>query len=202
MSCPAPWLPKMSALIPGLNMHLSHQPVVIIENIPGLTLTLDYITPEKELITFIDSKPWSNKLSRRTQHYGYEYNYRSTDVKKTQPLSGPILELGSKLISGNLQCIVNEYIQNQGISPHVDSFNFGPVIYSLTLGSPCNMELTKGRQKKVLLLRPRSLLKLSGEARYQWKHSIPKSATYTKGRLIVSKLPSYRRVSVTYRTVP
>lgn len=43
----------------------------------GLTYIRDFITEKEEsdLITFINSMEWNNDLSRKTQHYGYKYNY-------------------------------------------------------------------------------------------------------------------------------
>lgn len=60
-----------------------------------LALQPDVISVEKEaeILTWLDSQPWSNKLQRRTQHYGYGYNYRSKKLVPGPPLEGPILEL-------------------------------------------------------------------------------------------------------------
>ena len=107
------------------------------------------------------------------------------------------------------QCLVNEYIANQGISPHVEDPNaFGEVISSLSLSGSCYMtmrstpELGDQKETKIFLER-RSLLILSGEARYKWKHGItctrilpdPTSGcTFKRGK-------NYRRVSLTFRRV-
>jgi alkylated DNA repair dioxygenase AlkB len=57
---------------------------------------------------------------------------------------------------------------------------------------------TKTFEKKRLLLEPRSLLIMTGEARYKWTHGIPKADTDEwNGKLI----PRSRRVSLTYRTI-
>lgn len=52
-------------------------------NIPGLTYISSYIPIEyaSELIQLIDANTWNLDLKRRTQHYGYKYDYtvRSID---------------------------------------------------------------------------------------------------------------------------
>src|SRR5262245_12920410 len=72
--------------------------------------------------------------------------------------------------------IVTEYEPGQGIARLVDCLPcFDETIGSLTLGSACVMEFTriKSREKIPLFLGPRSLVVLSGEARYDWRHAIP-----------------------------
>ena len=66
------------------------------------------------------------------------------------------------------QVIINEYKPGQGISPHIDCEScFGPRIFSLSLGSQVIMEFTQdGNPKKEILLTPRSLVMMYGEARY------------------------------------
>ena len=57
---------------------------------------------------------------------------------------------------------------------------------------------SKTFEKKSLLLEPRSLLIMTGEARYQWTHGISKSdVDEWKGKVIKRT----RRVSLTYRTI-
>ena len=46
-------------------------------DILGLKYISNYIsiTHEDELLKLIDSQNWNLDLKRRTQHYGYKYNY-------------------------------------------------------------------------------------------------------------------------------
>lgn len=44
---------------------------------------------------------------------------------------------------------------------------------SLSLGSPALMNFENGDQNVEIALQRRSLIILSGDARYKWKHSIP-----------------------------
>jgi alkylated DNA repair dioxygenase AlkB len=74
------------------------------------------------------------------------------------------------------QLIINEYLPGQGISRHVDCVPcFGDTVASLSLGSTCEMkfEHVSSGKSGSMILAPRSMLVLSGEARYDWMHSIP-----------------------------
>lgn len=134
----------------------------------GLTLRSDYVSAqeEKDLMEFIDSKPWNLQLSRRTQHYGFEYAYSMSSVDHSKRLGDlPPLFVGvlKKIIDSGLinresnQAIVNgplpsllyrislhyvlEYLPGQGISKHIDKAPlFGDVVISLRRASllpPC-----------------------------------------------------------------
>ena len=73
------------------------------------------------------------------------------------------------------QMIVNSYAPGQGISPHIDLAAFGDVVVSVSLESAAVMDFSPqsgGRSKVGVLLEPGDLLVLSGEARWEWKHSI------------------------------
>jgi alkylated DNA repair dioxygenase AlkB len=150
----------------------------------GLSYILDFIDAESEqkLIACIDVMPWRNELKRRVQHYGYAYDYKARSVTPESYL-GPIPEwlkvYGEKLHAlGHFkalpdQVIVNEYQPGQGISAHIDCVPcFDCAIASLSLGSPCVMDFSRDGEQSSLLLSPRSLLVLSEEGRYKWKHAI------------------------------
>lgn len=90
---------------------------------PGLGLHADFITAqeEKDLISYIDSQPWSTKLSRRTQHYGYEYDYAKSNIDPAKNL-GPFPELLAKLAQrlveqGILKALPDQAIVN-GMRSH------------------------------------------------------------------------------------
>jgi alkylated DNA repair dioxygenase AlkB len=177
--------------------------------VEGLTYLREFIPAELApvLLADIDSRPWSDKLARRTQHYGYEYDYRARNSppRTTTAIPDLLVQLGA-ILPGFArppdQVIVNEYNPGQGISAHTDSNVFGPTVASLSLGSPCVMEFTRaadpGSQNPPkyieLDLEPSSLVVLTGPARYQWRHAIPARKT-DHGRRRT------RRVSVTFRTL-
>jgi alkylated DNA repair dioxygenase AlkB len=143
-------------------------------------------------------------------YYGYKYDYKGRKVTPEMCL-GPLPEwlqpLCQELKDRGLmprvadQVIVNEYEAGQGIAPHVDCVPcFADTIASQTMGSSCLMEFTKvkTREKVPLFLPRRSLVVLSGEARYNWRHAIParKSDTH-QGRVVARG----RRLSLTFRNV-
>ncbi|KAF5206302.1 Alkylated dna repair protein alkb-like protein [Thalictrum thalictroides] len=129
-----------------------------------------------------------------------------------------ITDTGSIIID---QLTVNEYPPGVGLSPHIDTHSaFEGFIFSLSLAGPCIMEfrkyskgswlppaiqstVTRGENpeviRKALFLPPRSMLLLSGEARYAWHHYIP----HHKGDAVRGDFikRASRRVSFTFRKV-
>ncbi|CAL5359292.1 unnamed protein product [Camellia sinensis] len=97
------------------------------------------------------------------------------------------------------QLTVNEYPSGVGLSPHIDTHSaFEELIFSLSLAGPCIMEFRRYSEgvslpkpdsgtdnqvenpnsssnfiRRAIYLPPRSMLLLSGEARYAWLHYIP-----------------------------
>lgn len=100
------------------------------------------------------------------------------------------------------QAIINEYKPGQGIGAHIDSRSFGDCIASLSLGSHCVMRFTKGDEAVDVFLVPRSVAILTGEARNDWKHEIPRRSEDPHPFRAGKTLKRSRRVSVTFRTVP
>jgi alkylated DNA repair protein alkB homolog 8 len=125
------------------------------------------------------------------------------------------------------QVTANEYLAGQGIRAHIDTRSaFGPVIASLSLLAPTVMEFRipdtrPGRDgagegeaggggegdgtaehpnasNVVLNVPARSLLLLTGPARYEWAHAItPRLWDNIEGRA----RPRSRRVSITFRSL-
>lgn len=177
----------------------------------GLAFTPDFITVEREvdIISWLDTRPWLNDLTRRTQHFGYGYNYKNKKLVPAPPLEGPVLDFANVLsatgIINPVQCIVNEYTRNQGIAGHIDNLSFGGIVLGLSIAGDAVMTFERARtghppERFDLFLPRRSLVMLSGEARYEWTHSIDKRVTYidNTGRK-VTKPQDYRRISLTYR---
>ncbi|KAL5707365.1 tRNA (carboxymethyluridine(34)-5-O)-methyltransferase [Ranunculus cassubicifolius] len=129
-----------------------------------------------------------------------------------------IAEAGDIIVD---QLTVNEYPPGVGLSPHIDTHSaFEGFIFSLSLAGPCIMEFRKHAHgswpsrsnhdadnkgdrpaviKKSLFLPPRSMLLLSGEARYAWHHYIPHHKVDAVRGDIIRR--SSRRVSLTFRKV-
>lgn len=178
--------------------------------VPGLTYRPAYISESlhERLLAAIDMQEWSRDLQRRVQHYGYRYDYgRGHQLSRLGPLPPWAAKIARKLFGDSIvpelpdQVIVNEYLPGQGITPHIDDpRRFEETIASLSLGSPTIMDFLscKTRERLALLLKPRSLLVLQRESRYDWKHGI----AHRKSDIINGvKTPRGRRVSLTFRKV-
>ena len=177
-------------------------------DMPGLQYLPDFITANEEraLIEIIDQQPWLNDLKRRVQHYGYKYDYTARKVTADSylgPLPDWLIPITQKLPfkpdQAPNQVIVNEYLPGQGISAHVDCVPcFGDTIASLSLGLGAVMQFINRNEKQEIYLEPRSLVVLTGPARYEWQHAIPaRKSDVVDG----FKTERGRRVSLTFRTV-
>jgi alkylated DNA repair dioxygenase AlkB len=175
-------------------------------NIPGLAYIPNYISSEckEELLKLIDTQAWNLDLKRRTQHYGYKYDYAAKSLDSSYYLGAMpywIDDLCSQLHGDGTfvekpdQVIINEYMPGQGIASHIDCVPcFEGIICSLSLVSGCIMDLTNDHAKKSIYLEPRSLLILKGDARYKWKHGIA-------SRKSDHGVKRQRRISLTFRKV-
>jgi alkylated DNA repair dioxygenase AlkB len=180
--------------------------------VPGLTLAEDYVDvpSQHRLLATLDEMPWLSDLRRRVQHYGYRYDYRRRSATALDFL-GPLPTWAQDLVSRLAvdlpgggrpdQIIVNEYMPGQGISAHVDCVPcFGPVIASISLGSSCVVSFAEPRSSVPVpvVVRPGSLLVMTGPARFRWRHSI---AARKSDEIDGVRVPRSRRVSLTFRTV-
>jgi alkylated DNA repair dioxygenase AlkB len=168
--------------------------------ISGLHLAEEVVTPEEEfrLVDYIEMMPWDTTLSRRVQQYGHSYVYKSEEREVT-PVQEWALDLFEKCRRvlpipetpyNKLQVIVNEYAPGQGISKHIDNpRQFGEWVLTVSLGSPATMVFSKEKEEKSVTLLRRSAYLMTGEARYDWKHSIPARKGDRTGT----------RISVTFR---
>lgn len=183
-----------------------------VPDMEGLLYMREFTTVDEHraLLEAIDQSSWLTDLKRRVQHYGYKYDYKAHAVTNDAYL-GELPEwikpLAKRLHDQRIfqalpdQVIVNEYEPGQGISAHVDCVPcFGGTIASLTLDSGAMMQFQNvldGR-KEELYLQERSLVVLSGAARYEWTHAIPGRKSDIVNGL---KLERTRRVSLTFRSV-
>lgn len=177
-------------------------------DVNGLLYIPQYISElhHEKLIKTIDVQPWRTELSRRTQHYGYVYDYRAKNVDLSMHLGElPIWlqDIATRLYNDGLipnipdQAIINEYQPGQGIADHIDCTPcFGDVIISLSLAAPVVMDLKHYKQAISILLEPRSLLVLRDEARYKWTHGIARRKQDIVNNV---SLKRQRRLSITFR---
>ena len=181
-------------------------------DISGLTYVPDFITSAEHdfLLSQIDQKPWLTDLKRRVQHYGYKYAYKARALNNNAYLgllpdwlSSVCKKLHDDRIFLSIpdQVILNEYLPGRGISAHIDCVPcFADTIASLSLGSHCIMEFSnpKTGEKKSIALEERSLIVLSGPARYEWQHAIPARKSDIINGI---KTERGRRVSLTFRNI-
>lgn len=173
--------------------------------ISGLNIVPEFISEEEEsaLLELINAQPWNTSLKRRTQHYGYEYNYQAGAARHVGP---PIPEwLGylqnrvTAAADGFIfdQVIVNEYIPGQGISAHIDAKgSFADTIVSLSLGSGCNFVFKRDDNIKEFYVPRRTFMIMTGDARYKWTHAIPsRKSDFVDGERRARQV----RVSITWR---
>ena len=185
-----------------------------------MKLIADFLTEaeETQIVSEIDRADWSTELQRRVQHYGWRYDYKSRQVDPSMrigPLPDWATRVAERLVDRGYfkegppdQLIVNEYCGTQGIAPHIDSpSSFAGVVAMISLLETWEMEFRKrrSRDKVTRKLDRRSATILTGEARYHWRHEIPKRKTepgpVKPGNKRPSRLTRHRRISLTFRKV-
>ena len=146
------------------------------------------------------------------QHYGWRYDYKAREVDSSMhlgPLPVELAELAERLFQEKLvpqlpdQVIINEYVANQGITPHVDVQSFADGIATISLLESWEMTFhAPGGKKKVhQLLEQRSVAIMHDEARYQWKHEIKKRKSEPPLDEGGKRRKRERRISLTFRNV-
>ncbi|KAI8997659.1 hypothetical protein BDB01DRAFT_713712 [Pilobolus umbonatus] len=185
--------------------------------IDGLIVIENAVTEEEEqyLIEWTDKGRWCGlgvepnpELKRRTQQYGHLFSYR---YRKVLEKYGPLPDYTAFFVDRIMEykwmphtpnhLLVNEYNAGQGIMPHiaVDApALFGIVILSLSLLSDCLMKFTRDNECVDIVLPRRSLVILSRDARYKYKHSISKDLVEV---IDGDTIHRDRRVSFTFREI-
>ena len=175
--------------------------------IPGLRYVPGYLdtAAHDSLLTAVDAGAWRDFGERRAQIYGYSYHYTKGGLYRVEDLPSWAEDLSVRLVRDGVmpdpadQLTVNDYASGQGIPSHVDAPLFTDTIISVSLGSTCVMEFANdagGTEEQ--FLEPRSALVIRGEARHEWKHSIPsRPVDVWQGH----EWSRGRRVSLTFRKV-
>jgi alkylated DNA repair dioxygenase AlkB len=181
-------------------------------NIKGLYFCENIISENEEnnILNKANQQIWLNDLSRRVQHYGYKYNYKSRKINKNDYLgvlpdwTNNMVNIIFSLIKNkniNLpyqkfdQLIINEYKTGQSIGPHIDCEPcFKDGIVTVTMGCSGIMTFTHKKTKVShdVKLKRRSVAIMTGESRYDWTHEINKY----KNKNFTNHNP---RVSFTFR---
>jgi alkylated DNA repair dioxygenase AlkB len=187
---------------------------------PGLFLYYDFLTEreENDLIEQLDTNGyWDDRLSRKVQHFGYEFDYASRKVLADHPLI-PFPTLAQKVLdkisqeidptaSTLNQLTINEYLPGQGISAHIDTHScFGDMMLSVSLGGdivfrfiPASAKLGRSLDERISIWLPRRcVLIMKAQSRFAFKHAIPLRKTDTVDGMVVKR---ERRISLTFRSV-
>ena len=181
----------------------------ISNTLPGLVIIPEYIseTDEELVVSELDAREWDTTIKRRVQHYGFRFEYSRLDVnKQASPTDFPprckhIVERPELVQFGFNQLTVNEYLAGIGIASHCDTHSaFTDCIAVVSLVSDITMDfISHDSTKKVHVVIPRrSLMLMTGEARYGWRHGIAsrKSDRNPQTGLLEER---QRRVSLTFR---
>ena len=155
--------------------------------VTGISYIPNFLTGEEEtlFINRINSGQWLTDIKRRVQHYGYKYDYKARNIDYSmflgllpswvQPVAKRLQSEGYFEVEPD-QVIINEYNPGQGITNHIDCEPcFGETIVSISMGSYCMMDFInlQTKHKVEVLLEPRSMVAIRGEARHNWSHGIP-----------------------------
>ena len=156
----------------------------------GLTRADAIVTDSEEqpLIASIDKVQlspfrfhgWLGK--RLTASFGWRYDFDDASFGPTDPIPEWLLPLRARVaqLAGLsaaelVQALLIRYDPGAGIGWHRDRPVFEHVI-GVSLGAPATMRFRRrkpgGFDRASAALSPRSIYHLSGEARYQWEHSI------------------------------
>jgi alkylated DNA repair dioxygenase AlkB len=144
---------------------------------------------EQDLIAFVRALPFGSvrmhgvTAKRRVAQFGWRYSFESYQLTEAAPLPPELGEarrraaahaaIGAEEFS---EALVTEYPAGAGIGWHRDAPHFG-VVAGISLGAECRMRFQRGegeaRVTAAVVLPPRSLYLLAGDARNRWQHMIP-----------------------------
>jgi alkylated DNA repair protein alkB family protein 8 len=147
-------------------------------------------------------------IRRRVQHYGFQFKYSELNVGDSAVTDFPPIVKDMILSHDELkrfdfnQLTINEYVSGIGIASHCDTHSaFTDTIAVVSLLNPIVMDfVSHDNAKKVsVIIPPRSLMLMSGESRYGWRHAI--ASRKTDLSLDGTPAARERRVSLTFRRI-
>lgn len=157
---------------------------------PGLSCVPDILTAAEEAallghlaeiaLTPFRFQGWLGK--RETASFGWQYDFEDASFAPTAPIPDYLLPLRTRTAhfaglrqDDLVQVLVTRYDPGAGIGWHRDRPVFDHVV-GISLGNDATLRLRRrtpaGFDRAALPLPPRSVYLLTGEARYQWEHSI------------------------------
>jgi alkylated DNA repair dioxygenase AlkB len=157
---------------------------------PGMILWPDFVDAAEEsaLAARIDAAPlapfrfhqWEGK--RLTASYGFGYDYGRGRLLEAPPFPAWLRALAAEAerraglpTESVVQGLLIRYDAGAGIGWHRDRPQFATVLgLSLTSAVRLRLRRREGERfvRRTVVLPPRSLYRLAGEARWEWEHSI------------------------------
>jgi alkylated DNA repair dioxygenase AlkB len=125
--------------------------------------------------------------NRRVINFGFRYDYSHRELTPgpdmpifIQELRANIAKFAGRDPEDFRQIQISEYSPGAGIGWHRDKLEFGEVV-GVSLLSTATLRLRrrleKGWQRVSIMIEPRSVYCLAGDARHLWEHSIPAMTT-------------------------
>ena len=191
----------------------------------GLYYYPNRVQNAQELIQRIDEMKWLDEYSgdRRYQHYGHTFNYYISGGPTPMPdFLAPLIEqmedmcklaLMSYDYDGSApyfnQCTVNELLPGQGVEPHTDSYGYGDLIATVTLGAGVttifrikdtsdSARLESDQEEYTFYAQPNSVYYMEGDARWNATHEVP-GATEDIDEGVV--IPRGRQITLVFRHI-
>lgn len=158
---------------------------------PGLECTADFLSPHEEagLVRAIEALPLAAApykqyaARRRIASFGSSYDFSAQRLHPAPPLPAFLTPLRDR-VAGELavlpealaQALVTEYAIGTPLGWHRDTPEFETVA-GISLAGSCEMRWRRypprpGQPVLRLLVSPRSLYLITGEARWGWQHSV------------------------------
>jgi alkylated DNA repair dioxygenase AlkB len=177
-------------------MSLARQPSLFeVETRPvlaeGFAYEPEFLSPkeEGELAAWLATLPFQAfqfrgfEGKRRVVSFGWQYDFTRSHLEKADDMPAELLPVRARaaafadLAPEDLQqCLLNEYLPGAPIGWHRDRPMFEKVV-GISLLAPCSFRLRRrvgdGFERTALQLDPRSIYRMTGEARSAWEHSIP-----------------------------
>lgn len=161
-----------------------------INNIKGLWYIPNYLSQNeikniKQHINNTNFVPITqSENSRKVAHFGYKYAYNGSGLELTDSIpecfnnlinverlkKTTCLDIFSESFN---QLIINEYKPGQKIAYHTDHIKqFGNIIVCITIGESVPIYFKNDQEIKKVNIEEGSMYIMTGESRYNWKHSL------------------------------
>jgi len=157
----------------------------------GFAYQPDFLSKPEEaaLVAWLATLPFEAfqfrgyEARRRVVSFGWQYDSTRSHLTKADDVPAELLAVRARaaafadLAAQDLQqCLLNEYLPGAPIGWHRDRPMFEKVV-GISLLASCTFRLRRrvgeGFERTAMELAPRSIYRMTGEARSGWEHSIP-----------------------------